>query len=325
MGDEKNPQDQQVHNARLAWIIENTREPVVVTDPERLITWCNQAFLDVTGYALDDVLGRNPGHFLQGPGTDPDTVAWMSEQLQLNQTFICEVLNYSRTGNPYWIRLSVQPRFSKQGELLEYIAIQNDITEEHRIRTDLEDEVRRRKSLEAHLRHIAQHDEMTELPNRRLFMDRADHSLKRLRRYGGELSVVLADLDHFKTINDQFGHAVGDEVLRRFSRLSQDLIRETDLVARLGGEEFAFLLPETSLEDAMSLAERVRVSLAEAPLAVTRPDGVKVEVPATISMGVSSTTTSETVIDRLLADADKALYQAKNSGRNQVRRYSPPQ
>lgn len=320
MGDEEQSSQSREHDARLAWIIENTREPVVVTNPERQITWCNRAFLGVTGYSMAEVLGEHPGMLLQGPGTDPETISRMSQQLEARQPFICEVLNYSKTGNPYWIRLSVQPRFNAEGDLLEFVAIQNDITEEHRIRTDLEDEVRRRKSLEAHLRHIAQHDEMTELPNRRLFMDRADEELKRLRRYGGELSVVLADLDHFKAINDQFGHAVGDEVLRRFSRLCQDLIRETDLVARLGGEEFAFLLPETELQDATVLADRVRAELASSPMTIERPDGESAEVPVTISMGVASTATSEPIIDRLLGDADKALYLAKNSGRNQVQR-----
>ena len=311
----------QEHNARLAWIIENTRESVVVTDANGYITWCNQSFLNLTGYQAKEVMGQHPGALLQGPGTDPKTVATMADHLRRQSDFTCEVLNYSKEGNPYWIRLSVQPRFSADGELLEYVAIQNDITEEHRIRTDLEEEVRQRKTLEAQLRHRAQHDELTGLPNRRLFIQKGEEELARVRRYGGKVTVVLADLDHFKTVNDEYGHAVGDHVLCAFSDLCSDLSRELDLVARLGGEEFGLLLPETSQSDAVILADRIRERLAAQPLVATRPDGETVTVAVTVSMGVACSVDPDESIDKLLGSADKAMYRAKNEGRNQVQSY----
>ena len=154
-------------------------------------------------------------------------------------------------------------------------------------------------------------DPMTGLYNRRGFVDGAGQILAAQKRRGGSVSVLLFDLDHFKSINDRFGHAVGDETLKLFASVVSTSMRVNDLIARLGGEEFAALIPG-SLEDAVGVAERMRVAFENAGRAVAGH-----YLGATVSVGVAC---GERVadIDALLAEADQALYAAKAAGRNRV-------
>ena len=211
------------------------------------------------------------------------------------------------------MRISCQPDFDEDFELLGFVAIQTDITEEKNIRLNLQREIELRKSMEEQLRYIATHDELSGMPNRRHFLQQADLELNRCHRYSRPLSIFVVDLDHFKTVNDQHGHAAGDAVIQAFARLCERTLRRQDIAARVGGEEFAVLLPETSLEDACVLAERLRQKLAAQPLDI---EGKAILITA--SIGVMESAPSDTNILAMLARADKALYQAKEGGRNQV-------
>ena len=156
-------------------------------------------------------------------------------------------------------------------------------------------------------------DELTGLVNRRRFLDALHAEIARGQRLGGQLSVVLADLDDFKLINDRFGHHAGDEVLLAFADLLRGHGRDVDVAARLGGEEFAILLPETGLEGARAGAERLRQSLAGLRIRLSERD----EVTVTASFGVAELAEGQSV-DSLLRAADGALYQAKELGKNRV-------
>ena len=156
-------------------------------------------------------------------------------------------------------------------------------------------------------------DELTGLVNRRRFLEALRSEITRGRRLGGRLSVVLADLDGFKSINDRFGHHAGDEVLIAFADLLRAHGRDVDVAARLGGEEFAILLPETGLEGASAVADRLRRSLAELRIRV----GIGEEVSVTASFGVAELGDAQSV-DGLLRAADSALYRAKERGKNRV-------
>jgi diguanylate cyclase (GGDEF)-like protein len=165
------------------------------------------------------------------------------------------------------------------------------------------------------LRHrtAAMVDPLTGISNRRAFLQDAQQLAKRLNSRPCPTAVLLVDLDHFKSINDRFGHALGDRVLEIFTESAQKSVRATDLVGRLGGEEFAAILVDTSKEKALAVAERIRENFANAALEVdSRPVG------ATVSIGLALCT--ETVFDltELLAQADHALYVAKERGRNRV-------
>jgi len=229
------------------------------------------------------------------------------------EPFTTEVLNYHRDGHTYWLRISCQPDFDKNGELMGFSAIQNDITEDKKLRLDLQEKINSGKVFQEQLRYLATHDELSGMANRRCFMTHAESEISRSRRHDHDLCVLLADLDHFKKVNDNHGHAAGDLVIKAFARLCEDTLRNHDLAARIGGEEFAFLLPQTDLDGGRILAERLSRALANTPVII---NGEPLIVTASIGITVSSS--KDRNAGDVLARADKALYQAKSEGRNRV-------
>ncbi|WP_200347751.1 diguanylate cyclase [Halochromatium glycolicum] len=172
-----------------------------------------------------------------------------------------------------------------------------------------------RKRLEATLLEQATKDDLTGLANRRAFISRLEEELARLKRSSGrEAAVLMIDLDHFKQINDSFGHHQGDVVLRHCAMLMRAALRRSDQVGRIGGEEFVILLPETDQAAARLFAERLRATIEQTP--VEPPQGPPIK--ATISVGVTALRSVDTTIDTALARADAALYRAKRGGRNRV-------
>jgi len=168
----------------------------------------------------------------------------------------------------------------------------------------------------AHLHQLVQEqavtDELTALANRRQFLDALAHELTRSARTGETTSLILCDLDDFKNVNDRFGHPAGDEALRVVGRVLRDTVRELDVPARLGGEEFAVVLPNTNLDGAVRLAERIRVAIGEAAIVV---GGSRISL--TVSLGVAAYTNGDSVED-LMHQADRCLYAAKEAGKNVV-------
>lgn len=184
--------------------------------------------------------------------------------------------------------------------------------------TELRTAVARLESNQDELRRLASTDPLTGLANRRSFLDASNAEVALTRRTGRPTALVLLDLDHFKDVNDSWGHAVGDSVLVAVADLLRRDRRTTDVVARLGGEEMALLLRETDLDAALHLAERLRATLAEETL--RHGDA---EISLTASFGVSVVTPDDTSFDTVLRRADRALYAAKRAGRNAVRASHP--
>jgi len=190
-----------------------------------------------------------------------------------------------------------------------------DITERDRMEQELRETTHALRSANEELEKRANSDGLTGLANRRHFMDRLESELDRSLRYERPLSLVLLDLDHFKEVNDGHGHAAGDAVLRATADILRAVSRDVDLAGRLGGEEFGVLLPETSVEGAMALAERVRKRLAQRVYNA----GEEVSYRVTGSLGVSTRDgTQQLSGDSFLHRADTALYRAKEGGRNRV-------
>lgn len=169
------------------------------------------------------------------------------------------------------------------------------------------------KNHEAALIQLARHDPLTGTANRRYFFERAEQEFIRSRRYQAPLSMALIDVDHFKHINDQFGHATGDEVLKLLSEKIAALLRESDLLARIGGEEFAILMPSTGLAGAALMAERLRVTIAEEASPVA---GQMLHLR--FSAGVTQLKAQDQSIENCLRRADEAMYKAKQAGRDRV-------
>lgn len=175
-------------------------------------------------------------------------------------------------------------------------------------------DITEQKVLLKKLEEQANTDFLTGCASRRNFLEHAGEEFLRIRRYGGEMSLLMLDLDHFKNVNDSYGHQVGDTTLKKLVQVCQGLLREVDLIGRLGGEEFAIMLPETGSERALEVAGRLcqAVAVAEVPLEDASP------LHFTTSIGVASLAEEDTRIDAILNRADRALYKAKNTGRNRA-------
>jgi diguanylate cyclase (GGDEF)-like protein len=164
------------------------------------------------------------------------------------------------------------------------------------------------------LERLSVTDGLTQLHNHRYFQDELAKAFEESQRYQRPLSLAMIDIDFFKKINDTYGHAVGDDVLKRAAALFRSSVRSTDLVARYGGEEFAVMMPETALQDGITFAEKIRTLLESTPLETQAGP-----VQATVSLGVASVPLSRIhSAKELIVAADKALYRAKRGGRNQV-------
>ena len=174
-------------------------------------------------------------------------------------------------------------------------------------------DISKRKRLETELIRLATTDSLTGIPNRRHLLHLAESAFSRAERYGQDLSVIMIDADHFKTVNDRWGHDTGDEVLKTMVRICRMELREVDEFGRLGGEEFAAVLTETDMTGAVQVAERLREAVERlTPTTALGP------VSMTISLGVAALTADDTTFKELLKRADQALYRAKADGRNRV-------
>jgi diguanylate cyclase (GGDEF)-like protein len=181
-------------------------------------------------------------------------------------------------------------------------------------------DITERKRLEDNLRALASTDALTGVPNRRTFESVGRREMERARRYAKPFVVLALDIDFFKKVNDTHGHDIGDAVLKEVARICAAQLRGTDVFARMGGEEFAALLPETDLKPAAGLAERLRQAIALQP--IFTPKGPLV---VTISVGVAQHGPQDTGLDQVMKRADEALYAAKRNGRNRIELAPLPQ
>lgn len=216
----------------------------------------------------------------------------------------CEYRIRHPQGHELWVEGLATPERLEDGSVMwhGYIA---DVSERKRLQLELEES-------EARFRRLASVDMLTGAPNRRHFMHCLDAELTRVKRHGVDSCLVMFDADHFKRINDTFGHAAGDDVLKALVSTGREALRAHDMLGRLGGEEFAILLPDTSFEGAVTLAERYRQAVAD--LQVDTGDA---RIRLTVSLGVAALRTNDSS-DSAMERADKALYAAKTSGRDRV-------
>jgi diguanylate cyclase (GGDEF)-like protein len=174
--------------------------------------------------------------------------------------------------------------------------------------------INERKRVERELTRLAEHDSLTGLLNRRRFQQELERERKRARRSHGRAAILYIDVDHFKRVNDTFGHKAGDDVLQHIARRLVLRLRDTDLIARLGGDEFAVLLLHlSSIEDARRIADEIRTAVRSEPVPVA-----DTLVPVTISIGIATLGEGEGADDQVLIAADNAMFEAKRSGRDGV-------
>jgi diguanylate cyclase (GGDEF)-like protein/PAS domain S-box-containing protein len=296
--------------------LESASEGIVITDATGRIEWANPAFTTLTGYALEEVLGLNP-RILKSGMMDLSFYRTLWSTILDGEKWSGELWNLRKDGNAYCEEMHIAPVRAVDKTISNFVAVKHDITE----RKQAEKEAERAKEglvllnkelteANEHILKLSQTDALTGLANRRTLDERMRHEMARADRLGCGFSVILGDLDHFKSINDEFGHLVGDRVLVATAGVLADQARPYDLPARFGGEEFMVLLPESTLADAMTIAQRIRTAIS----AVAVPEVTR---QVTMSLGISTWGQGDT-LGALVGRADAALYQAKRRGRNRV-------
>ncbi|MCP4021273.1 MAG: diguanylate cyclase, partial [Desulfobacteraceae bacterium] len=260
-------------------------------------------FVDLFGWSIDELKGKRI------PFVPDDQKKRTSEKLKelfgsMNKVQF-ETKRLTKHGSSIAVIVSASCIKNLKGEILNFVVILTDITEQKQAKEEL-------KLLNLKLKHKATHDFLTGAPNRRAIIENLKKELIRAKRKNSPLSIGLCDIDHFKHVNDTFGHHVGDDVLCGFVKSVQNILRPYDLLGRYGGEEFLLIVPDSSRSVEKDIYERVRAAIADHKI-ITK----SVEVGITISIGVTNNRIYETA-DAMLTSADAALYRAKDNGRNQV-------
>lgn len=288
---------------RLAYkVIEASHDAVMITDAKGIIQSVNPSFCKLTGYSADEALGQTPSLLSSGQH-DQLFYQQMWQGLQQQGYWQGEIWNKRKNGEIYPEWLSISAVRNDQGAINQYAAIFSDITE--------------RKKREQKIHELAYFDELTGLANRRLFQDRLEQALANAKRHHHQLAVLFLDLDLFKRINDTLGHQAGDEALRQVAKRLQKASRAGESVARLGGDEFTMLVPECEAkEEIVKLAQRI-VAQFELPFQIQQN-----ELALTTSVGISIYPQHGHTASELLKCADAAMYQAKESGRNNYSIYN---
>ncbi len=290
---------------RFRLLAENIEQVFWVGTPDwNQVSYVSPAYEKLCGLKAED-LYVNPRQWIDA--VHPDDRAQVIADIPNNPDEIIDYVDFkdyriiNTDGQILWISARAYPVKDSEGNVVGVTGLAQDITQ--------------RKQLEEKLKHIATHDPLTGLYNRHEMELRLTDEVERASRYNHHLAVFMLDLDHFKSVNDTYGHLAGDTILKTFATVLNNSIRNTDYVARYGGEEFVVILPETTLPKAEELAERLCSLIAEYPFTVK----IDTELKITTSIGIASFPEHAKTGRKLLEAADSALYGAKQAGRNQVK------
>ena len=295
--------------------IESATTGIVIADtnqPNEPLVYVNRAFEALTGYSGEEIHGQNC-RFLQGEATNPDAMAAIKAAIQDQRSITLRLLNYRKDQSTFWNELTLSPILVDDGGLLGFVGVQKDVTTEVEAQRLLVDKVAvldaTRRSLEEarrDLQKLAQHDALTGLASRRLFFDRLNQSLARSQRTKEELAVIVMDLNGFKAINDRYGHETGDCALRAVADRMRDQCRQSDTLARMGGDEFLLLMDTSVTEEAVAeVCERLTKTF-DAPF-----DLDCVQTKLGVSLGVAVHPRDGETAAGLVRFADAQMYAAK--------------
>ena len=280
---------------QAAAVFDCTREGVLVTDTQGLIVHVNRAFMEITGYQCEDVMGQRPSLFKSGRHS-AHFYQQMFQALESTGEWSGEIWNRRKSGEVYPQWQTIRVIHDDQGKVSHYVAVFSDISA--------------MKNSEHELAHLAHHDPLTDLPNRLLFTDRAEQALASAQVHKRGCALLLMDLDHFKIINDSLGHNVGDQLLKLVAERLSGLFGPGVTLARLGGDEFAVLAESCpQVVQAAALAQRMLNAMKD-PFIF---DGNQLFISA--SIGISLFPSDALSAEQLLRNADSALFKAKSAGR----------
>ncbi len=286
-----------------AKVFDNASEGMFITDAQNRIVAVNDAFSDITGFTRSDVLGKNP-HILSSGRHGPEFYSALWADLKATGHWTGEIWNKRKNGEVFPEWLNIQLVRNERGEAVNHIAAFTDISET--------------REQQERIRHLAQYDFLTDLPNRFLLRDRLERAILSAQRSGRKVAVLFLDLDRFKTINDSLGHVLGDALLQAVSRRLSAAVRASDTVSRQGGDEFVVLIPDLDRAEA---AAGVAANLLTSLSTPYHLEGHELQI--TPSIGIAIHPDDGSTIDALLKNADMAMYAAKEAGRATYRFFTP--
>jgi diguanylate cyclase (GGDEF)-like protein/PAS domain S-box-containing protein len=298
---------------RLQLLLDNLQTAVVVHNSDTSIRFANASAAQILGLSIEQLLGRTVidsyWHFVREDESPMPLEEYPVNRALQIRTALHDYVVGVRTapGQPTrWVLVNAVPDIDAEGRIAQVVVSFIDISDRKR-HTD-------------ELQQIALTDTLTGLATRRHFVATAELEFMRSRRNHNQLSVLILDLDHFKHVNDRYGHAAGDSVLQTLGLVLRQTLRVIDLAGRLGGEEFCVLLPQTAEPVALQVAERLRAAIETRTIVL--PDGQTLHVTA--SIGVACLEDTDANLTALIGRADQAMYAAKRSGRNRVRTLREP-
>jgi diguanylate cyclase (GGDEF)-like protein/PAS domain S-box-containing protein len=259
-------------------------------DLNKTITDVSSALCKISGYSKEELIGKSPSLFKSGRMNN-EVYKDLWNKITNGLIWHGELENRTKYDQPYWIHITILPNYDQNNQIESYTSLFEDITDKKRIEI------------------ISQTDKLTQIYNRVKLDASLEIEFNRFQRYKDIFSIILIDIDHFKSVNDNYGHQVGDSVLIQLSKLLKEHCRRTDIVGRWGGEEFMIICPDTDIKGSTLLAEHLRKQVDEFEFNVVKHK--------TISVGVAEIYNSDN-IETLLKRVDDNLYEAKNSGRNKV-------
>ena len=286
----------ELHLQRFIQNLGDWDEMLVVTDTTGRITYVNQSFEDMTSFSFIDVMGKTQEQIL-GCGKNRKLYQQMWSRLQAGKSYRGVFYSRKNKSQRFYEERFARPFMSEDGEIRYYIFTSSDVS--------------KRERLMQQLVHLANHDELTGLPNRHLFMDRLQQAQAHAARSKGGFYILLLDMDDFKAINDRYGHAAGDAVLMAVANRLRACVRDADTIARLGGDEFAMILNDINAEYDV---QQVLIKIASA---LRKPIGFAGrDLSSHASIGVAHYPQDSLEIDSLLNQADIAMYHVKATGGN---------
>jgi len=294
----ENLQNRLFHSrAELESLLNNLPDVFYRTDMNGAVTLISPSVKEVLGYRPEEMQGKFLKDFYCTPGEREKIVQALIKGN--GKASLVEAWLRHKDGSPVWISTNAYVRFDNRHEPMYVEGLARNITE--------------RKELESKLEHFAKNDGLTGVLNRRAFLEEVEYQIDISHRYSWSFSFAMIDLDWFKNINDEFGHHAGDDALRFFADTCKNIFRKTDVIGRIGGEEFAVLMPETGIKSANDMLIRLRNNLSKDPLMI---NGRMIEL--TFSSGLVFLNTQDESITSLLKRADNLLYQAKAEGRDKI-------
>jgi diguanylate cyclase (GGDEF)-like protein/PAS domain S-box-containing protein len=284
-------------------------EGVVITDSKGITIYANNAFSLTTGYSQKELIGNNLS-LLKGRLTDSREISKIRKSINSGTSYSGEILNYKKDGSIFWHQMTITPISNKDGTSSHYIGITQDVTS-------------RRNRDEENKKH-AYHDYLTSLPNRRLLHDRLNQIIASNKRTGNNSAMIVIDFDNFKAINDNHGHATGDLFLIEASNRIMMCIRESDTVARVGGDEFVVLLKDLNAvkdiahAEAMKIAEKIRALISIEFNFPVEKNKLSKKYNCTASLGLIIFTCPSISTYNIIKYADAAMYKSKRLGKNMI-------